>query len=57
MTKRNLLGLTNSFTRDFLGMAAPFSLRFKLLMRNLYEGENAFHWDEEVPNKENCGSD
>ena len=36
MTKRNLLGITNSFG-DFLGMAEPFVIRFRLLMKELFD--------------------
>ena len=51
MTKRNLLGLTNSFG-DFLGVAEPFTLRFKLLMKNLFDCESPLTWDEEIPSGE-----
>ena len=47
LTKRNLLGVTNSFG-DFLGLADPFTLRFKLLMRNLFDREVPLQWDEEI---------
>ena len=47
MSKRNLLGVTNSFG-DFLGLADPFTLRFKLLMRNLFDREVPLQWDDEI---------
>ena len=47
MTKRNLLGLTNSFG-DFLGVAEPFTLRFKLLMKKLFDREIPLLWDEPI---------
>ena len=49
MTKRNLLGITNSFG-DFLGMAEPFTMRFKLLMKQLYDTEKPLMWDESIDN-------
>ena len=51
MCKRNLLGLTNSFG-DFLGVADPFTIRFKLLMKNLFESEKPLLWDDPIPSKE-----
>ena len=51
MTKRNLLGLTNSFG-DFLGMADPFTIRFKLLMKNLFDKDFPLLWDDPVPDEE-----
>ena len=36
MTKRLLLGITNSFG-DFLGIATPFTLKFKLAIKKLFE--------------------
>ena len=47
MTKRNLLGITNSFG-DFMGMAEPFTLRFKLLMKNLFDVEEPLLWDQPI---------
>ena len=52
MTKRNLLGLTNSFG-DFLGMAVPFTIRFRLLMKNLFDKEFPLLWDDVLPEQEN----
>ena len=51
MCKRNLLGLTNSFG-DFLGVADPFTIRFKLLMRNLFDQNPPLLWDDPVPASE-----
>ena len=48
-TRRVCLGITNGFL-DFLGIACPFTLRFKLLMRQLYEAEyRQLSWEEKVP--------
>merc|ERR1719186_2416517 len=47
MTKRNLLGITNSFG-DFLGMAEPFTIRFRLLMKSLFEVEKPLLWDDAI---------
>ena len=51
MTKRNLLGITNSFG-DFLGVADPFTLRFKLLMRNLFDRSEPLKWDDAIDDLE-----
>jgi hypothetical protein len=48
LTKRNLLGVTNGFG-DFLGLASPFTVRFKVLMRDLFLLEEPVTWDQEVP--------
>jgi hypothetical protein len=47
LTKRNLLGVTNGFG-DFLGLASPFTVRFKVL-RDLFLLEEPLTWDQEVP--------
>jgi hypothetical protein len=48
MTRRVCLGITNAFG-DFLGMACPFTLRFKLMMKQLFEpGEGQLDWDKLV---------
>ena len=48
-TKRLCLGITNGFL-DFLGIACPFTLRFKLLMRELFETENKkLSWEDQIP--------
>ena len=39
LTKRNLLGITNSFG-DFLGICEPFLLRFSLLMKDLFDSKD-----------------
>lgn len=51
MSKRNLLGLTNSFG-DFLGMSEPFTLRSKLLMKSLFERETPLLWDDPISSQE-----
>ena len=53
-TKRLLLGVTNGFG-DFLGVASPFTIKFKVLMRQLFLLEEPLTWDENVP--EWCRSD
>ena len=48
-TKRICLGITNGFL-DFMGIACPFTLRFKLLMRQLFEPEHkVLGWEDKVP--------
>ena len=48
LTKRICLGITNSFL-DFLGIACPFTLRYKLLMKELFENkELALSWDDSL---------
>ena len=48
-TKRLCLGITNGFL-DFLGIACPFTLRFKLLMRQLFETQHRkLSWEDKVP--------
>ena len=48
LSKRVLLGVTNSFG-DFLGVASPFIIRFKVQMRKLFLLEEPISWDEQVP--------
>ena len=49
LTKRICLGITNGFL-DFLGISCPFTLRFKLLMRELFEVPNKkLDWNDSVP--------
>ena len=48
LSKRILLGVTNSFS-DFLGMASPFTIRFKDQMRKLFTLDEPLSWDDEVP--------
>ena len=49
ITKRICLGITNGFG-DFMGIASPFSIRFKLLMKQLFDGgSKQLLWDDEVP--------
>ena len=46
LTKRICLGITNGFL-DFLGIACPFTVRFKLLMKELFEEkELSLAWDD-----------
>ena len=45
LTKRVCLRVTNSFV-DFMGLACPFILRFKLLMKELFQ--SGYNWDEEI---------
>ena len=48
-TKRVCLGITNGFL-DFMGISCPFTIRFKLLMRQLHEGSNRqLNYDDKVP--------
>ena len=48
-TKRLCLGITNGFL-DFLGIACPFTLRFKLLMREIFETEKKkLSWEDQIP--------
>ena len=54
MTKRVLLGVTNGFG-DFLGMASPFTIKFKVMMRQLFLVDDPLTWDDEVPLE--CRSD
>ena len=48
LTKRLLLGVTNGFG-DFLGVGSPFTVRFKVLMRNIFQVEEPLHWDDAIP--------
>ena len=48
MSKRLLLGVANSFG-DFLGIAAPYCIKLKLLMKKLYEQDLPLSWDDEIP--------
>ena len=50
MTTRNLLGITNS-VGYFLGVAEPFTLRFKLLMKKLFDVEVPLLWDQPIEGK------
>ena len=49
LSKRILLGVTNGFG-DFLGIASPFIIRFKVLMRQLFQVDPHLNWDSEIPN-------
>ena len=49
LTRRICLGITNGFL-DFLGNSCPFVLRFRLLMRELFENHNKMmKWEDKVP--------
>ena len=48
LTKRILLGVVNGFG-DFLGIASPFIMRYKVLMRQLFLLEEPLTWDEPIP--------
>ena len=51
ITRRICLGITNGFG-DFLGIASPFSIRFTLLMKELFYGnQKQPPWDDEVQDK------
>ena len=47
LTKRLCLGITNGFL-DFLGISCPFLLRFKLLMKQVFEKQDIKAWNAEV---------
>ena len=48
VTRRICLGIANAFG-DFIGIASPFNLRFKLLMKQLFEPEvGQLDWDKQV---------
>ena len=56
ITKRICLGITNSFG-DFLGLASPFTIRFKLLMKELFQDKKKqLLWDENLPSVEACNN-
>ena len=49
LTKRVCLGIANGCP-DFLGLACPFTLRFKLLMRQFFEGKDKdMNWETVCP--------
>ena len=49
LTKRICLGITNGFL-DFMGISCPFTIRFKILMRQLFEGSNKLlKWEDTIP--------
>ena len=52
LTKRVCLGIVNGFL-DFMGISCPFTIRFKLLMRQLHEGFNRrLEYDDKVPDNQ-----
>ena len=46
-TKRTLLGLTNSFG-DYLGIAEPYTLKYRLGMKDIFQLDNPLGWDDEI---------
>ena len=48
LTKRMILSQVNSIY-DPLGLAGPFTVRAKILMRRLWGSETKFDWDDPVP--------
>ena len=49
LSRRLCLGIASGFL-DFLGIACPFTLRFKLLMKQIYEDKDLqLSWDDELP--------
>ena len=48
LTKRMLLGITNDFP-DFLDIANPHTIKFKVLMRAPFLLEEPLSWDDCVP--------
>ena len=47
LTKRICLGVTNTFV-DFMGIAAPFVLNFKLLMKAIFDTKE-ISWNDQIP--------
>ena len=47
LSKRLCLSITNGFI-DILGIACPFTLRFKLLMKQLFENEEKMTWNDVI---------
>ena len=51
LSRRLCLGITSGFL-DFLGIACPYTLRFKLLMKQVFEDKDIqLSWDDELPKK------
>ena len=46
-SKKICLSLTNGFV-DFLGISCPFLLRFKLLMKEIFEDQKIQSWNDEI---------
>ena len=46
-TKRNLLGLTNSFG-DYLGIAEPYTMKYRLGMKEIFQLDKPLGWDDEI---------
>ena len=51
LTKRVLLGFINGFG-DVLGIAQPWYMRLKMMMKKLYETEVPLEWDDEIPSEQ-----
>ena len=47
LTKRLCLSMTNAFG-DFMGIACPFVLRFKLLMKQIFDDKEITAWNDEI---------
>ena len=50
MTKRIILSRVNSIY-DPLGLAGPYTVRAKILMRRLWTNETEIDWDDPIPEK------
>ena len=50
LTKRVCLGITNTFIY-FIGIACPFVLRYKTLMKQLFQSKSK-GWNEEIDGKQ-----
>ena len=48
LSKRILLGFVNGFG-DPLGIASPWYMKLKVLMKKLYELQDALSWDDSIP--------
>ena len=47
-TKRILLGFVNGFG-DPLGIASPWYMKLKTIMKKLYQLQEVLTWDDEIP--------
>ena len=47
LTKRKVLGFVNGFG-DVLGIAQPWYMKLKMMMKRFHEGEISLGWDDEV---------
>ena len=46
-TKKICLSITNGFM-DFLGIGCPFTLRFKLLMKQIFDDKEIMTWNDDI---------